>query len=146
MNKSERNKLLIGIGIGAAAGFGGGYLVCKNVSGKRHRREISRARRLAYEDGFDRGTSTDIVNRAYEEGRRDGFLEHQEMMDECVVIPKENETSEELAARIEAKRKEIEKKLDEEEARKQEMEQVEKPQPSPADISSAPPAKIGTAD
>ena len=119
MTKNERNKLLIGIGCGIAAGFGTGYLVCKSVTKReqkrcdeRHRRELKEAKRQAYIKGVEHGAdSSDIVQKAYEEGDKDGYnrgmTEMNEFLGKYCVIPDENDTPETMQEKLRKKQEEL---------------------------------------
>lgn len=139
MTRSERNKLWIGIGIGAAAGIGGGYLIGRKRSEKRHREEMKKARKKAYMHGLD-----------------DGLEESKKFIDTYCVVPEEGDTPEMIQEKLEKKQKELAQMaaggadIPEEEAAAESETAAEVPESEPAPVEEAAdyisqPARIGTA-
>lgn len=81
MNKSERNKLFIGIGIGLAVGGGTGYFIAEKRTKKKHREEMRKARRKAYLDGIEDGKDPVQLKNAYLDGVEEGLTDGKRYID-----------------------------------------------------------------
>lgn len=132
MDKNERNKLLIGIGIGAAAGVGTGFLIGRNSAKKKYEKELKKVRRKAYLEGV-------------EQGKDEGLTEAKAWIDTYCVVSDENETPEELVKRVQERQKELSEQetsdaeKEEKSAPVQEQEQNEMP------LAPSEPIRIGMA-
>jgi len=142
MDKKERTKLLIGLGIGAAAGIGTGYFIGKRNTEKRYRREVKKIRRNAYAEGFSAGQD-------------DAVESSEKWIRENCIISDGTETAEELTAKIQEKQQHMSMKKADDETQETvsdrkasgnvTVETVSRPAPVAKDMGDEQKLTIGTA-
>ena len=107
MDKNERNKLLIGIGIGLSAGFGTGYIISRKRTEKKCREEMKKVRKKAYIDGFDRGQNPERIRTQIQNAYNEGYEKGMQWIDNFCVIPEEGDTPEQIQEKLKQKREAI---------------------------------------